>query len=202
MPRLVLATARYGLVGEHFMETRDLESTMDARLNARERSAHTIVLLLALIGSILLLPAGARASGLECPTTATGLIADDSQVSRMTSGNDADLAKEIDGLIERIMAEAPRAGIAEIGNSLIGAYCPVVAQMTTISAQEKWQLMRQFDRVLMQQLSATAMPKGSLIFVNVPLPPAIYEMLRIQAKASGQQTTDFVAAILTRAARQ
>ena len=29
----------------------------------------------------------------------------------------------------------------------------------TMSVQEKWQLMRQFDRVLMQQLSATAMPQ-------------------------------------------
>jgi hypothetical protein len=62
--------------------------------------------------------------------------------------------------------------------------------------------MRQFDRVLMQQLSATAMPQGSLIVVNVPLSPAIYETLSIQAKASGQQTTDFIAGVLARAARQ
>ena len=125
-----------------------------------------------------------------------------SQITRMTTGNDADLANEIDGLIGRARAEAPTASIAETANLLIAAYCPVVAQMTTRSTQEKWQLMRQFDRVLMQQLSATAMPQGSLIVVNVPLAPVIYETLSIQAKASGQQTTDFIAGVLARAARQ
>ena len=163
-----------------------------------------MVLLLVLVGSIVSLPAAVRASGLECPTTATGSlsIASDSQITRMTTGNDADLANEIDGLIGRARAEAPRASIAETANLLIAAYCPVVAQMTTRSTQEKWQLMRQFDRVLMQQLSATAMPQGSLIVVNVPLAPVIYETLSIQAKASGQQTTDFIAGVLARAARQ
>src|SRR5215203_3954645 len=148
--------------------------------------------------------AAVRASGLEYPTTATGSlsIASVLHITRVTTGNDADLANEIDGLIGRARAEAPRASIAEIVNLLIAAYCPVVAQMTTRSAQEKWQLMRQFDRVLMQQLSATAMPQGSLIVVNVPLAPAIYETLSIQAKASGQQTTDFIAGVLARAARQ
>jgi hypothetical protein len=129
---------------------------MNARFNGRgyERSAYAMVLLLALVGSIVSLPAAVRASGLECPTTATGSlsIASDSQITRMTTGNDADLAKEIDGLIGRARAEAPRASIAETANLLIAAYCPVVAQMTTRSTQEKWQLMRQFDRVLMQQL--------------------------------------------------
>src|SRR5215204_3273957 len=177
---------------------------MNAGFNARgyERSAYAMVLLLALVGSIVSLPAAVRASGLECPTTATGSlsIASDSQITRMTTGNDADLANEIDGLIGR--AEAPTASIAETANLLIAAYCPVVAKMTTRSTQEKWQLMRQFDRVLMQQLSATAMPQGSLIVVNVPLAPAIYETLSIQAKASGQQTTDFIAGVLARAARQ
>ena len=179
---------------------------MNARFNGRgyERSAYAMVLLLVLVGSIVSLPAAVRASGLECPTTATGSlsIASDSQITRMTTGNDADLANEIDGLIGRARAEAPRASIAETANLLIAAYCPVVAQMTTRSTQEKWQLMRQFDRVLMQQLSATAMPQGSLIVVNVPLAPVIYETLSIQAKASGQQTTDFIAGVLARAARQ
>ena len=63
-------------------------------------------------------------------------------------------------------------------------------------------LIRQFDRVLMQQLAATAMPPGSLIIANVPLPPAVYQNLSGQAEAQGQTATDFMAAILTRAARQ
>src|SRR3954462_3429315 len=67
---------------------------------------------------------------------------------------------------------------------------------------EKWQLLRQFDRVLMQQLAATAMPPASLIIANVPLPPAVYQNLSGQAEAQGQTAADLMAAILTRAARQ
>ena len=111
---------------------------MNAGFNARgyERSAYAMVLLLALVGSIVSLPAAVRASGLECPTTATGSlsIASDLQITRMTTGNDADLANEIDGLIGRARAEAPTASIAETANLLIAAYCPVVAKMTRIDA--------------------------------------------------------------------
>jgi len=76
---------------------------MNAGFNARgyERSAYAMVLLLVLVGSIVSLPAAVRASGLECPTTATGSLSIASQITRMTTGNDADLANEIDGLIGR-----------------------------------------------------------------------------------------------------
>jgi len=47
--------------------------------------------------------------------------------------------------------------------------------MTNISLAEKWKLMRRFDRVLMQQIAASSMPPGSLIIVNVPLPPTVYQ---------------------------
>ena len=99
-------------------------------------------------------------------------------------------------------AENPRASDTEITNFLIAAYCPVVARKADASPAEKWELMRQFDRVLMQQLGATAMPPGSLIIANVPLPPAVYQNLSGQAEAQGQGTKNCMAAILTRAARQ
>ena len=62
--------------------------------------------------------------------------------------------------------------------------------------------MRQFDRVLMQQLAASTMPQGSVIISTVPLPPAVYQALSRQSATRGQTTTDFMAAILTRAAGQ
>ena len=55
---------------------------MNAGFNARgyERSAYAMVLLLALVGWIVSLPAAVRASGLECPTTATGSLSIASEV--------------------------------------------------------------------------------------------------------------------------
>jgi hypothetical protein len=77
-----------------------------------------------------------------------------------------------------------------------------VARMANASSTNKWQLMHRFDRVLMQQVVANTMPPDSSIITNVPLPPAVYQRLSNQAKASGQKTVDFLAAILTSAAGQ
>src|SRR4051794_10775571 len=121
--------------------------------------------------TLVVLPISVQASALECPEVGRGAIPaliGDAQIKRMTTGNDADLAAEIGGLIGRLRAENPQASDTEIANSLIAAYCPVVAQKVGASPAGKWQLMWQFDRVLMQQLAATAMPSGSLIVANVP----------------------------------
>jgi len=116
--------------------------------------------------------------------------------------NNVDLANEISGLIKRLKAENAAISYDEITDTLIAAYCSVVAQMTNASPLDKWRLMRQFDQVLIQQLTANAMPQGSLIIANVPLPPTIYQRLVSQAESGGQSTADFMAAILTRAAGQ
>jgi hypothetical protein len=129
-------------------------------------------------------------------------LIDDSQIRRMTTANDADLAAEIAGLISRLRAEKPTISDSEITNGLISAYCSTVAQKADASPADKWRLMRQFDRVLMQQLAASTMPQGSVIISTVPLPPAVYQALSSQAATRGQTTADFMATILTRAAGQ
>jgi hypothetical protein len=44
------------------------------------------------------------------------------------------------------------------------------------------------------------LPPGTLIIANIPLPPAVYRELRSQAAKAGQKPTQFMAAVLTRAA--
>jgi hypothetical protein len=167
------------------------------------RWAEVALRALTLVG-LVVLPTLVHAGGLECPDVGRGAIpalTGDAQIRRMTTGNNTDLATEIGGLIGRLRAENPTVSDTEITNILIAAYCPVVAQKAA-SPAEKWELMRQFDRVLMQQLAVTAMPQGSLIIANIPLPPAVYQNLTSQAEARGQPAADFMAAILTRAAGQ
>src|SRR3954463_13908347 len=159
----------------------------------RSRWAEAALRMLLLFVQVVL-PIAGHASGLECPEVGRGAVPaliGDAQIRRMTTGNNADLAAEIGGLIGQLRAENPTASEGEIANTLIAAYCPVVAQKADASPTEKWQLMRQFDRVLMQQLGATAMPPGSLIIANVPLPPAVYQNLSGQAEAQGQTAADF-----------
>lgn len=176
------------------------------RIRARRtylgRWASVALLVLSQVGIDMCLQASAYANGLECPEARRGASPSLSQIERMTTGNDVDLANEIGGLIRQLKAETPAISNDEIANILIAAYCPVVAQTANASPAAKWHLMRQFDRVLLEQLAANAMPQGSLIVANVPLSPAVYQKLGSQARAVGQSAVNFMAAILTSAAGQ
>jgi hypothetical protein len=118
----------------------------------------------------------------------------------MASGNTADLTNETLDLINRLQFEKPNMSYAELTDTLIAAVCPVLASLPNLTAIEKWRRMRQFDAILQKQLAADAMPQGSLIVANVPLPPAVYGELRSQAAAAGQSPAQLMAAILSRAA--
>ncbi len=162
-------------------------------------------LVVAFGGLLVLSPGRADAAGLDCPETGPfvpDLLAGSQQIQRMTTGNDVDLANEIKGLINRVQTEKPGISNDEIINGLIAAYCPVVAGMTQASSAEKFRLMRRFDAVLMRELTATAMPSGSLIIASVPLPPPVFRSLTSQADAAGQTPAQFMATILTGAAKR
>jgi len=161
-------------------------------------------MMLLLGGFLLGLPIDGHAGALDCPKVGAGavpdLLADSAQVKLVTSGNSVDVANEIYDLINRLQIEKPDLSYAELTNVLIAAYCPVVANMPGLSAAEKWHRMQQFDALLRQQLAANMTPAGTLIVANVPLPPAVYRELRSQAARINQTPSQFMAAILARAA--
>ena len=150
------------------------------------------------------LSAGARLHGpLDCPETGPGAVPNllsDVQSKLVMSGNSVDLANEINDLINKLQIEKPNISYTELTNVIVAAYCPVVANMASLTASEKWHLMRQFDRILQQQLAANWLPAGTLLIANVPLPPAVYRELRSQAAKVDKSPAQFMAAILSRAA--
>jgi len=184
----------------------DLMSLKAVGASRTTLGARDALLIIFLIGATVSLPVSVHAQALECPTIDRSAVAKlnaaDSQIQRMTTMNDADLGNEIGGLIDRLKAENPTVSKDAITDILIAAYCPVVAHMPNVSPAQKWQLMRRFDRVLMEQIAAHAMPSNSSIIASVPLPPKVYRNLSKQAEASGQTTADFMASVLTSAARQ
>ncbi|MGZ9106714.1 MAG: hypothetical protein ACXW3M_13115 [Rhodoplanes sp.] len=170
-------------------------------------ASRTGVLAVALLlsGLLVLSPVGGYAAGLDCPETGAGavpdLLAGSQQIERMTTGNEVDLANEIKGLINRVQTEKPGISSDEIVNVLIAAYCPVVARMQA-SPADKWRLMRRFDAAVLRELTAATMPSGSLIIADVPLPPSVFRSLTNQADAAGQTPAQFMATILTGAAKR
>jgi hypothetical protein len=114
--------------------------------------------------------------------------------------NRIDLANEINEAINRLQIASPNISWSDVQNVLIAEYCRVVARKARLTAAERWSRMRQFTSVVEQQIAANMTAPGELIVANIPLPPDVFRELRSQAAASGQTTSQLMAAILTRAA--
>jgi hypothetical protein len=162
-----------------------------------------IAFMFLLSGVLGCLPARGHTAGLDCPEMGPGAVSNlisNVQAKLVTSGNSVDVANEINDLINKLQVEKPNISYAELTDALVAAYCPVVANMATLTASEKWRRMRQFDTILQRQLAANMMPPGSLVIANVPLAPAVYRELRSQAASVGQTPAQLMTAILSRAA--
>jgi hypothetical protein len=144
------------------------------------------------------------ADTLECPEIGSAsvpdLIGDASGAGLFATESRVDLANEINESINRLQIASPSISWTDVRNTLIAAYCRVVARKSGLTATEKWGRMRQFESILEQQIAANMMPAGTLIIANVPLPPDVYRELKRQAVVSKQTTSELMTAILTRAA--
>jgi len=158
------------------------------------------------LGGMALSSGRVQAAGLECPEEGPNaipdLLAGSRQIDRMTNGNEVDLGNEIRGLINKVQTEKPGISNDQIIDVLLAAYCPVVAHLSQISFAQKWRLMRQFDAVLNREVTAANMPAGSLIIASVPLPPPVFQSLTNKAEAKDQTPAEFMAAVLTEAAKR
>jgi hypothetical protein len=166
----------------------------------------TAVLAFVLSVALACAPVPGHAESLVCPEIGPGAVPDyltkAMQAELITSSNGTDVANEVRYLVNRLQVERPNVSNTDIVNVLIAAYCPAVANARGLSAAEKWRRMREFDAILQHQLAADAMPPGSLVIADVPLPPAVYRELRSQAAAANQTPAQLMGAILTRAAGQ
>jgi hypothetical protein len=113
---------------------------------------------------IVCLPRRGHAAGLDCPEIGPGVVTNlftDVQVKLVTSGNSADLANEINDLINKLQIEKPNISYDDLTDVIVAAYCPAVANTTSLTASEKWRRMRQFDSILQQQLVANKTRSGN-----------------------------------------
>jgi len=170
-----------------------------------KRRRHRIAFVVALLSFLSFSAAqGYAAENLECPEIGPGrvpdLIGDATGGGLFATDNRIDLTNEINDAINRLQISNPNISWSDVQNVLIAAYCRVVSRKAGLTAAERWGRMRQFVSVLEQQIAANRLAPGTLLIASVPLPPDVFRELRSQAAASGQTTTQLMAAILTRAA--
>jgi len=137
---------------------------------------------------------------LLCCSAAQGYAAENLECPEISPENRIDLTNEINDAINRLQISDPNISWSDVQNVLIASYCRVVSRKAGLTAAERWGRMRQFVSVLEQQIAANRLAPGTLLIANVPLPPDVFRELRSQAAASGQTTSQLMAAILTRAA--
>jgi hypothetical protein len=145
----------------------------------------------------------AHATGLECPDIGQGVpevTSDPARAKLLLGGAGPDLANEIGELINQVQLKEPAISNADLTNGLIAAYCPLVAQARGLTSAQRWSQMHRFVQVLQQQIAANDLPPGSMIIVDVPVPPTVYRQLRSQAVAAGQTPAQFMGSILAVAA--
>ncbi len=118
----------------------------------------------------------------------------------LLGGAGPDLANEIGELINQVQLKEPAISNADLTNGLIAAYCPLVAQAPGLTSAQRWSQMHRFVQVLQQKSPRTTLPPGSMIIVDVPVPPTVYRQLRSQAAAAGQTPAQFMGSILAVAA--
>jgi hypothetical protein len=161
------------------------------------------MLALVLSAVFMCLPTRGHTAGLDCPEIGPAAVPNlfsDLQLKLVSSGNTIDLTNEIYDVVNKLQVANPNISYTELTNVMLAAYCPVVANMSRLTAAEKWSRMRQFESILQRQLAANMLSPGTLIVANVPLPPPVYRELRSQAATSGQSPAQLMAAILSRAA--
>ncbi len=141
---------------------------------------------------------------MECPEVGAygipDLLGNEPRFNPGSTASSVDLVNEIDYLIYKLQIAKPDISFAELTNVLIASYCSELAHIPRLTAAEKWHRMRQFDATVQQQIAANTPTPGTLIIANVPLPPAVFGLLRSQAASAHQSPAQFMAAILARAA--
>jgi hypothetical protein len=126
----------------------------------------------------------------------------DLQVKLVTSADSVDIANEINDLINKLRIDKPNISYSELTNAVIDSYCPLIANMKTLTSAEKWRRMLKFDAILQQQLTGNTLAPGTLIIAHVPLSPAVYDKLRSQGEKTGQSPAKLMSAILSQAAEK
>ncbi len=105
------------------------------------------------------------ARAFNCPKVGSsiigGTLATPEAANILASGTDGDLLNRMTGVIQQLRTDNPDAGVTELTNAMYAAYCPAVANNTTLNSSQKADHMAQFTLRLGQILAMTTPVPGS-----------------------------------------
>ena len=142
-----------------------------------------------------------QAAAIECPKAGKDTyVLSTSQKRLLTKGTYIDLVNEIDEMSASLKTQKPDISYSGLVDAIVAAYCPVVADVPSLSEQEKRDDVRKFSDIVFKQLSWDVAPQATAILAQVEISPAVYRSLREKADAAGKTPSQYMAALLTKAA--
>lgn len=146
--------------------------------------------------------AAAQTASIECPETAAthGIELPASESRLLASDNPIDVSNELNVVISDIKAKNAGISYAGLTNAVLTSFCPVIAQTPNLNQQEKLDRFRRLDSLVRERLSSEIEPPPSSILAQVDLSPDIYRALLKKAEVAGQTPSQYMAALLAKAA--
>jgi len=138
----------------------------------------------------------ARAFG--CPKVGASLIAGTmatpDEANILASGTDADMVNRITSVIQQIRTDNPDAATTDIVNTMVAAYCPTVANTTTLSRSEKFDRLADFNTNVGRLLQETSAPEGpSKALITATLTSAQAQAIATAAQTAGMSPGQWLA---------
>ncbi len=130
-----------------------------------------------------------------------GVLATPAEVETLDAGGDVDMANKIDGLIDEIRSQQPGISSASLSNTMIAAFCPVVANDAALSNQQKRARLMRFSMAVQDQLASLVQPADIRVMTPVALPPSTLQQIDQAASANQQTPAEWMANTLAHAAQ-
>jgi len=151
----------------------------------------SLPLTLMILGLMLSPVPCAAVENLDCPSIVTS--SDPLKLERITAllpnanamGSVGRLNSSIDTLRREGMAKS------QIVSHLVGAYCPMVAQESSLTEAEKAAKVRRFAGQITQMVYS--LESGLDVIINVPLTPDVVDAINATARKQGLSTPAWIA---------
>jgi mono/diheme cytochrome c family protein len=138
--------------------------------------------------------ARARACPKVGPALIAGTLATADDADLMASATDGDLMNRMTSVIQQVRADNPDAGVTEIANAMMAAYCPAVANNPQLSGSERSTDLTAFNRRVAQVLATTTpLPGGSGALITATVSGAQAQAIAQAAQTAGMTPAQWVA---------
>jgi hypothetical protein len=112
----------------------------------------------------------------------------------MAGATDGDLMNRMTSVIQQVRTDNPDAGVTEIANAMMAAYCPAVANNPQLSGSERSTDLTAFNRRVAQVLATTTpLPGGSGALITATVSGAQAQAIAQAAQTAGMTPAQWVA---------